>query len=250
MFYQVTIKRKDSRAQEIEALNLSRESLERRLLGPYREGSSITLNGISIQSSDLDGIRIVETQAEVSNFGGMRRVSLDLGGFTYSHDERDVTNDFITGPPGDGSEQRQSDPPESQTWDSMFDLLVTDNSIREASRELYLDGHYSSSVEKAFVRLNNEVKDRSGLVQQDGAGLMKTAFSANSPKLKLNEFRSQSDRDEQQGYMDLFAGSMTGIRNPRAHEHGLIDQPEVALELLVLANHLMRKVQAATKSQP
>ena len=50
--------------------------------------------------------------------------------------------------------------------------------------------------------------------------------------------------------MDLFAGSMTGVRNPRAHEYKLTDEPEVALELLILANHLMRKLQAATKSQP
>ena len=76
---------------------------------------------------------------------------------------------------------------------------------------------------------------------------MRTAFSANSPVLILNAFESASDRDEQQGYMDIFAGSMTGIRNPRAHQHDLMDKPEVALELLVLANHLKRKLDEATK---
>ena len=79
---------------------------------------------------------------------------------------------------------------------------------------------------------------------------MRMAFSANSPTLQLNAFQSRSEKDEQQGYMDLYAGSMTGIRNPRAHEHGLTDEPEVALELLVLANHLMRKLQASTKNNP
>ena len=43
--------------------------------------------------------------------------------------------------------------------------------------------------------------------------------------------------------MDIFAGVMAGIRNPRAHEHELEDEPEVALELIILANHLMRKLQ-------
>ena len=36
---------------------------------------------------------------------------------------------------------------------------------------------------------------------------MKTVFSGNSPVLKLNSFQTQSDKDEQQGYMDIFAGS-------------------------------------------
>ena len=79
---------------------------------------------------------------------------------------------------------------------------------------------------------------------------MRSAFSANSPVLYLNAFRSQSERDEQQGYMDIFAGSMTGIRNPRAHDYQLADDPRIALELLVLANHLMRKLNASVKSEP
>ena len=127
-----------------------------------------------------------------------------------------------------------------------FDLAVTDELLSSTSRQLYADGHYTRAVEEAFKCLNNVVKDKSGIRHQDGARLMRAAFSANSPALKLNESQSQSDRDEQQGYMDLFAGSMTGIRNPRAHDHRLTDEPEVALEMLVLANHLMRKLHTVT----
>ena len=76
---------------------------------------------------------------------------------------------------------------------------------------------------------------------------MRTAFSAKSPILLLNSFLSQSDRNEQLGYMDLYAGAMTGVRNPRAHEHDMEDDPQVALELLVIANHLMRKLNGSTK---
>ena len=76
---------------------------------------------------------------------------------------------------------------------------------------------------------------------------MRAAFSANSPLLYLNSLQSESDRNEQRGYMDLFAGAMTGIRNPRAHEHDIEDDPQVALELLVIANHLMRKLNGSTK---
>lgn len=128
-----------------------------------------------------------------------------------------------------------------------FDQLVTDNQLAETSRTLFQDHHYARAVEEAFKCLNNAVKAKSGVVQHDGAALMRTAFSARSPILAFNDLQSRSEQDEQQGYMDIFAGSMTGIRNPRAHQHDLSDEPEIALELIVLANHLMRKLQSATK---
>ena len=101
MFYQVTVKRKDSKAQEIEALNLSRESLEHRVLDSYEQGGSITLKGATIQCSEIERIRIVETRAEVNVFDVIGRLSLQVEGFTYSREERDVTDDFITDPPGE-----------------------------------------------------------------------------------------------------------------------------------------------------
>jgi uncharacterized protein (TIGR02391 family) len=128
-----------------------------------------------------------------------------------------------------------------------FDELVTNDLILQVSGTLFRDGHYARAVEEAFKCLNNAVRDKSGHANTDGAGLMKSVFSANSPILKLNAFQSKSDNDEQLGYMEIFAGSMTGIRNPRAHEHRLVDSPDVALELLVLANHLMRKLEGSTK---
>ncbi len=143
------------------------------------------------------------------------------------------------GPPGGVPEARDC-----------LEELVTDEQIRQASGPLFRDRYYARAVEEAFKCLNNAVKDKSGLTNGDGAGLMQTVFSAQSPILMLNAFQSRSDRDEQLGYMQIFAGSMTGIRNPRAHDHELTDAPDAALELLVLANHLMRKLNAATKSGP
>ena len=74
---------------------------------------------------------------------------------------------------------------------------------------------------------------------------MRAAFSANNPVIKLNSLQTSSEQNEQRGYMDIYAGAMTGIRNPRAHDHQLTDEPEAALELIVLANHLMRKLDSA-----
>ena len=130
-----------------------------------------------------------------------------------------------------------------------FDEAVPIRELRGVSRKLFADGHYARAVEEAFKYLNNAVKKKSGLTEKDGADLMRVAFSANSPVLKLNKFLSDTEKSEQRGYMEMFAGTMTGIRNPRAHDHELDDQPEIALEMLVLANHLMRKLNNSTLSQ-
>ena len=146
--------------------------------------------------------------------------------------------------------RRVAAPGVAPTLQQRFDELVTSESLRQASGSLFGDCYYARAVEEGFKCLNNAVKDKSGLADRDGAALMRAAFGVNSPTLILNAFQSQSERDEQLGYMDIFAGSMTGIRNPRAHQHDLVDEPEVALELLVLANHLMRKLDGATKREP
>lgn len=171
--------------------------------------------------------------------------------FSGVRDTASAVGDFLRAVNDAGYELRCIAPPEAASGPhDRFEQLITDNQLREVSGSLFRYRHYAWAVEEAFKFLNNAVKDKSGIDRQDGAALMRAAFSANSPVLFLNAFQSQSDRDEQLGYMEIYAGSMTGIRNPRAHEHGLADGPDVALELLVLANHLMRKLDAATKQGP
>ena len=127
-------------------------------------------------------------------------------------------------------------------WQVKFDLLVTDGGLRQVCWNLFMDGHYAEAVRKAYTYIDNIVRDKSGQVEKFGADLMLTAFSAKNPLLKLNNLQTLSDRNEQTGYMHIFQGVMTGIRNPRSHECDVEDDPEEALEMLVLANHLARKV--------
>ena len=72
---------------------------------------------------------------------------------------------------------------------------------------------------------------------------MNLAFSPTKPILKLNDCKTVSEKDEQTGFMQIFSGCMTGIRNPRAHEADWEDTKEHALELLVFANYLMERAQ-------
>ena len=84
---------------------------------------------------------------------------------------------------------------------------IVDPDLLKVSEGLFEDGHHARAVEEVFKYLNNLVKIRSGRADLDGASLTKTALSANSPVLKLNAGATQSERDEQLGYMEIFAGS-------------------------------------------
>ena len=111
------------------------------------------------------------------------------------------------------------------------------------SKSRYDAGHYADSVEAAFKHVNTKVKDlvcRKTGKEHDGASLMRTAFSPNGPVVSLDDLSTESGRNIQQGYMDIFAGSMTGIRNPKAHDNIQID-PKRAMHLLFLASLLLYK---------
>ena len=134
---------------------------------------------------------------------------------------------------------------ESQLALIKYDMLVTEDGLHQACRSLFRSEHYAEAVRMAFTYLDNMVREKSGHAEKDGADLMRFVFSADKPLLKLNDLETRSDRNEQQGYMQMLAGAMTAIRNPRSHEYDLTDRPEEALEKLVMANHFIRVLNKA-----
>ncbi|HMM19448.1 MAG TPA: TIGR02391 family protein [Selenomonadales bacterium] len=125
-------------------------------------------------------------------------------------------------------------------------LEVKDDELRTVVSELYDNRHYSEAVAAGYKYLNNLVKTRCGVDSLDGADLMRQAFSPKKPLLKINPNVTQSERNEQLGYMDIYAGCMTGIRNPRAHETYWPDDEYQAKLLIELADHLVTKVRNAS----
>lgn len=115
---------------------------------------------------------------------------------------------------------------------SMFSNLHP--KIRNASEQLFKDGHFRQAVLDAYILLTNEVKIKSNS-NKDGVPLMQTSFSQNNPILKVSDHP-----DEQLGFMWLFSGAVMGIRNPKAHN--LIPQtsPHKAYEWLSFASVLLK----------
>lgn len=118
--------------------------------------------------------------------------------------------------------------------------------IQRAVGDLFKNGHYANAVEDACKALDGFVKFRSGRSDLAGTDLMNTVFSPKNPILRFNDGVSESDKSEQQGMMQLFAGAMLAFRNPRAHQI-VTDDPENALEILSLLSFLAKAVDRAKK---
>lgn len=124
--------------------------------------------------------------------------------------------------------------------------------VKKISKPRFDSGQYADSVEAAFKHINARVKD---IVQKkigrelDGSDLMQRAFSVNDPVILLDDLRRETGRNIQVGYMQIFAGSMTGIRNPKAHDNISITK-ERAMLFLFLASLLLNKLDEAKVVRP
>jgi uncharacterized protein (TIGR02391 family) len=126
-----------------------------------------------------------------------------------------------------------------------YEGLTLHPEVARAASDLYRNGHYANAVEASVKALNGLVRLRSRL-ELDGTPLMETAFSPNHPVIKFNDLTDQSDRDEQKGFMMMFSGAVSGLRNPRAH--GFIrDDPERALEFIAFVSLLAKLLDEAKK---
>lgn len=116
--------------------------------------------------------------------------------------------------------------------------------IAELAKPRMKNNFYADAVETAFKAVNTRVKDiveaQTG-EELDGANLMRKAFSPNNPIINIGAGSSHSGDDTQKGYMDIFAGAMTGIRNPKAHGIETISK-EDAYRKLILASMLLYKI--------
>lgn len=111
-------------------------------------------------------------------------------------------------------------------------------------RRLFDNGHYSQATFEAMKFLDEEVQ-RIASVSDHGKSLMMSVFGGNPPKLPLNPGMTISEQNEQEGYKFIFAGAMLGIRNPRGHKTGVIDDPDSCLDHLSLCSMLLRRLEEA-----
>ena len=118
--------------------------------------------------------------------------------------------------------------------------------ILELARPRLASRQYADAVESAFKEINVQVKKKVaglGIDNLDGVKLMMKVFSPDHPYLQVEtDIHSQSGEDTQKGYMYMFAGAMSAIRNPKAHENMTINKDD-ATRKLYFASMLMYKLE-------
>jgi uncharacterized protein (TIGR02391 family) len=110
--------------------------------------------------------------------------------------------------------------------------------------DLFDNGHYPEATFEAFKYLDKTVEKHSS-ISESGYKLMMTAFNENNPKLPLTPLKTISEKDEQQGYKFIFVGGVLAIRNPRGHEHSVVDNPDLCLDHLSFVSMLLRRLEQA-----
>jgi uncharacterized protein (TIGR02391 family) len=116
--------------------------------------------------------------------------------------------------------------------------------VVQSSYALFRSGHYRDAVLNGVVAVFDLLRERTKC-DADGAQLVASALSLESPKLILSTLTTESGRNDQKGFLQILQGAYLGIRNPKAHSLASDVDQVGAAQYLIFASLLARRIEQA-----
>lgn len=114
---------------------------------------------------------------------------------------------------------------------------ILDPKLAAKVRPPFLRGDYDSAIFEAFKEVEVRIRKLSEAQKDDiGVHLMRKAFHPESGPLT----DKTQTKGEQQSICELFAGAIGSFKNPSSHRDVDFDNPVEVMELIMLADHLIR----------
>lgn len=112
--------------------------------------------------------------------------------------------------------------------------------IRAKAWSAFVRGEYDSAVLQAMKAVEVAVRIAAGYSNSDhGTDMFMRAFHVDNGPLR----DSNAQKSEREAIRNLFAGAYGTYRNPVAHRDVNLDEPTVAVEIILLASHLLRIIE-------
>lgn len=129
-----------------------------------------------------------------------------------------------------------------------FSFLLHPEIIKHALTK-YHDGHLRNAVLDSMTAVFDFIRSRTNL-DDDGDRLIGRVFSLEDPMLVLSEIDTESGRNDQKGFIQIFKGAYQGIRNPKAHRLENDLSPLKAAQYMIFASMLIRRIEDAKLVKP
>jgi uncharacterized protein (TIGR02391 family) len=133
--------------------------------------------------------------------------------------------------------------------EQLFDCRNFHKLIIEASRKQFLNYDFPDAIFSAYKKVLNSIKEKSGIIQEDGVSLVTAVFNPKNPVLITPLSLWTQDPSIQEGIMYLFMGAVLCVRNVFAHRDIYLTETDATLEYLSFASFLC-KILDVTQKRP